>query len=111
MKLLKPTLLSFVIVAGMTTIACKDAATKTSGKDKSWTQEQRKEYMQSCVSSAKMSYEQRGQTPDQELITKLCMCTGQEIEAKYAYDESSKIPAEEMRNFVLEATKKCASEQ
>lgn len=83
--------------------------TPKSSTDKSWTQDQREEFLSSCMSSAKASYEQRGQVADEAMIKRICQCTGQEIEAKYGYDESSKIPAEEMKAFVIGATQKCAA--
>ena len=110
MKVAKITLFGLIITCSAVLISCKDSSSKTAAKDKSWTQEQRKEYMENCMSSAKSSYEQRGQVPDREAISKICICTGKAIEAKYGYDESSTIPEEEMKNFVIEATKKCASE-
>lgn len=98
--------------AGEKTTDSKSTTTTETPKasdDKSWTQPQREEFMTNCMSSAKASYEKRGQTADVDMIKTICQCTGQEIESKYGYDESSKIPAEEMKAFVIAATQKCAT--
>lgn len=115
MKLTNITRSTLAIAALITMASCNGAPSassksSTSARDKAWTQKQRKEYMAGCLSSAKSSYENRGQVPDEAMITRICQCTGQEIEAKYGYEEASDIPAEEMRNYVMEATQKCASE-
>ena len=108
MKTAKMKLLGFVVTAFVLATSCGDGSSTSSKKG--WSQEQREDYMKDCITSAKASYEQRGQQPDKEIITKICTCTGQKIEAKYTYEEVSN-PTAEMRAFGLESVKNCATEK
>ncbi|MEM6894479.1 MAG: hypothetical protein AAF554_12370 [Bacteroidota bacterium] len=109
----KNIIIGFALLMFTMTTSCKDTSALSSNSEKKqgWTQKERTNFLEGCFSSAKTSFEKGGQTPDKELITKICICAGKELEAKYgSFEEMSKVNSEEMRNIMVNATKKCASE-
>lgn len=98
--------LTLILGAGSLMLASCGAG-KAKGTKGHWTQDERKEFMSSCISSAKKSYEQRGQQGDSVIITTLCKCSGEIIEERYGPDESAKIKPEEVNEIMMEAAKKC----
>lgn len=73
----------------------------------SWAQDERKEFMRNCISSAKRTYEERGQQPDSAVITCMCKFSGSMIEEKYAYKEADKAAPDEIKVIMEGAAKKC----
>lgn len=79
---------------------------KKSEKDR-WMQSERKEFMHNCISSAKRTYEERGQQPDSAIITCMCKSSGEIIEEKYAYEEAGKLSSAEVKKMMEIAAQKC----
>lgn len=90
--------------------ACNTGDNKKSAKG-NWTQENRKDFMSNCVSSAKKSYESRGQQPDSTIVITMCKCSGEIIEEKYAYADADKIAPDEIKGIMEEAAKKCLTKK
>lgn len=106
MKKIKTKVLGLAVIALTMMISCNNSSTNSTKKT-SWTDDEKKEYMQGCISSARAKYEQQGQEPNKELVIKLCACLGQDMEANYNYDEANKLSDEDVKAHVMEATKKC----
>jgi hypothetical protein len=87
-------------------VSCGGKTNNNSEKGK-WSQKERTEYMRDCISSAKKSYEDRGAQPDSAIITTLCKCSGEIIEERYAYDETSRIDKAEIKTIMQQAVEKC----
>lgn len=102
-------LIKLVVSGGLLICLAIASCKSTSTEKKAWTQEERTKYMSDCISNAKKSYEEKGVEPDKELITKICKCTGEKIEAKYGYMESSRLPEQEKKAFIVDAIQKCAT--
>ncbi len=103
MKLIKTVLLSFTVIGFVALTSCKNSSSKLSEE------KLEAKYIESCVSSAKKTYEKAGQKPNDELIEKICKCSGEKIKTKYGFD---KIPtnSKEATSFLIETTKNCAKE-
>lgn len=98
------TMLSSIIAfAGLTFMSC-DSNSTADGK---WTQEERKQYMKDCVSSALATYQERGEEGDIEVINNICECAGTKIESKYSYNDAAKIPAVDLQTIMAEAANEC----
>ncbi len=72
-----------------------------------WAQSERKEFMRNCISSAKKTYEERGQQPDSAVITCMCKFSGEMIEEQYAYKDADKIAPDGIKVIMEGAAKKC----
>lgn len=72
-----------------------------------WAQSERKEFMRNCISSAKKTYEERGQQPDSAVITCMCQFSGEMIEEQYAYKDADKIAPNDIKIIMEGAAQKC----
>lgn len=109
MKSTKITILGLAVAALTTLASCGDGS--SASKKGEWKQSEREEFMKDCVSSAMKSYEQRGQQGDPEIIKNICKCSGEILEKKYSYKESSKIAPEEIKSVMAEAVKNCGTKK
>ncbi|MGN7784956.1 hypothetical protein ACTJIJ_10525 [Niabella sp. 22666] len=87
--------------------SCGSGGDKKSGEKGKWAQDERKEFMSSCISSARKTYEQRGMQPDSAVITCMCQFSGKIIEEKYAYADANKVSSDEVKEIMESAAKSC----
>ncbi len=76
-------------------------------KKNNWTHKEKKEFMRNCISSAKKTYEERGQQPDSVVITCMCQFSGSMIEEKYSYQDADKVAPGEIKVIMEGAAKEC----
>ena len=97
-----------MLFLGISAILLNACGVKDKKSEKgSWTQSERKEFMRNCISSAKRTYEQRGQQPDSAVITCMCKFSGSKIEEQYSYQDADKIAPGEIKVIMEGAAKKC----
>ncbi len=87
--------------------SCGQSDSKEKSEKGNWSQKDRAEYMRDCISSARKSFEARGTQADSAIVTTLCKCSGEIIEERYAYNESSKIQEAEVMSIMQQAAEKC----
>ncbi|GEM_PF-3581447 len=97
----------FAFAAVVLLFSCGQSDSKEKSEKGKWSQKDRTEYLRDCISSAKKSFEERGMQADSTIVTTLCKCSGEMIEERYAYNESSKIQKEEIMSIMQEAAEKC----
>ena len=98
-------LLAVALISGL----CIIISCKGGGKGH-WTEKERKDYMEGCISSATKSFEQRGQTADAEMIQSICSCSLEKIEPKHGYNDVNNMERAEAKKIMFEIVQQCAQE-